>query len=129
MRSLIALVLFTSLTGTASAQYRQNFGLVRHQPDSTLPRGKAPFDIPVRKAKASASTAPTAIGTGEYLLNRGWEMADALARTILPGLFSDGYFTLMPGEKRELTVDVPADAKGMQVITEAYNSAAKTHRL
>jgi hypothetical protein len=56
-------------------------------------------------------------------------LADATGRTILPGLFSDGYFTLMPGEKRDLTVDVPADAKGMQITTEAYNSAAKTHRL
>ena len=110
MRSLIALVLFTSLTGTVSAQYRQNFGLVRHQPDSTLPRGKAPFDIPVRKAKASVSSAPTAIGTGEYLLNRGWEMADVL--TALKGqVLSDGldtkdwYDATVPGTVLTTLVD------------------------
>jgi beta-galactosidase/beta-glucuronidase len=110
MRSLIALVLVTSLTGAASAQYRQNFGLVRHQPDSTLPRGKAPFDIPVRKAKASVSTAPTAIDIGEYLLNRGWEMADAL--TALKGqVLSDGldtkdwYDATVPGTVLTTLVD------------------------
>jgi len=110
MRSLIALVLFTSLTGTVSAQYRQNFGLVRHQPESTLPRGKAPFDIPVRKAKATVSTTPTAIGTGEYLLNRGWEMADAL--TALKGqVLSDGldtkdwYDATVPGTVLTTLVD------------------------
>jgi hypothetical protein len=78
MRSLIAWVLFISITATGTAQYRQNFGLVHRQPDSTLPRGKAPFDVPVRKARATVSSAPQSLGAGEYLLNRGWEMADAL---------------------------------------------------
>lgn len=78
MRIHIVLVLLIAISADVSAQYRQNFGLVRHQPDSTLPRGKAPFEVPVRKAKADISTAPQLIGDGEYLLNRGWEMADAV---------------------------------------------------
>jgi hypothetical protein len=56
-------------------------------------------------------------------------LADAAGRTLLPALFSDGYFTLMPGEKRTLTVEVPAGAKGLQVVTEAYNSAMTSHGL
>lgn len=110
MRTLITLILILCLADAASAQYRQNFGLVRHQPDSTLPRGKAPFDIPVRKAKASVSAAPQSIGAGEYLLNRGWEMADAL--TALKGeVLSDGldtrdwYDATVPGTVLTTLVD------------------------
>ncbi len=59
------------------AQYRQNFGLVRPQPEATLPKGKAPFDVPVRKAKQAPVRSLRASGEGVYFMNDGWEMADA----------------------------------------------------
>ena len=94
---LLASLAFCSvmLTATeASAQYRQNFGLTRRQPDSTLPKGKAAFDVPVRKAKTIVPATPVAISEGNYLLHKGWEMADAV--TALSGgtsLLQEGYST------------------------------------
>jgi hypothetical protein len=61
--------------GDAHAQYRQNFGLTRRQPDSTLPKGKAPFDVPVRKPKANPSIILPA-GLSEYTLHEGWELTE-----------------------------------------------------
>lgn len=69
---LLLMVLFQAFQ--SSAQYRQNFGLTRHQPDSTLPRGKAPFDTPVRVPKKTIQRT-LADGSQEYLLNEGWELA------------------------------------------------------
>jgi len=42
---------------------------------------------------------------------------------ILPAYFSDGYFTLMPGESRDIEVDYPDNRKDaeMKITAEAYN--------
>jgi len=56
-------------------------------------------------------------------------LSDAGGQVILPAFFSDGYFTLMPGESRELSVEVPGNAKGLRVVTEGYNSPTKAHGL
>ena len=80
------------LCSSVQAQYRQNFGLVRPQPEATLPKGKAPFDVPVRKAKQPAVKTLRAAGEGVYMMNEGWELADA--RMALAGrgaLLSEGY--------------------------------------
>jgi len=80
------------LCSSVQAQYRQNFGLVRPQPEATLPKGKAPFDVPVRKAKQPAVKTLRAAGEGVYIMNEGWELADA--RMALSGrgeLLSEGY--------------------------------------
>jgi hypothetical protein len=42
--------------------------------------------------------------------------------TILPAYFSDGYFNLLPGEKRVISVDYPADLAGkVEVSITGYN--------
>ena len=42
---------------------------------------------------------------------------------ILPAYFSDGYFTLMPGEEKEITLDYPKQetSDNMKVTAEGYN--------
>jgi hypothetical protein len=42
---------------------------------------------------------------------------------VLPAYFSDGYFTLLPGERKTVEVQYPASAAGatMQLLAEAYN--------
>lgn len=43
-------------------------------------------------------------------------------KIILPANFSDGYFTILPGEKRQLTVDWdPSGLNITEIIAEAYN--------
>jgi hypothetical protein len=46
----------------------------------------------------------------------------ANGKIILPAIFSDGYFTLLPGEKKEITVDFPLEkATSSQLIWEGLN--------
>ena len=42
---------------------------------------------------------------------------------VLPAYFSDGYFTLLPGERRLLTVQYPSalEAKSLRLLAEAYD--------
>lgn len=41
---------------------------------------------------------------------------------ILPAYFSDGYINLLPGEKRTITLDMPANISGnFNIIAEGYN--------
>jgi hypothetical protein len=54
-------------------------------------------------------------------------LADAAGNLRLPALFSDGYFTLLPGETRTLEVEC-ADAAGLLLRTEAYNSQPVIHQ-
>ena len=43
-------------------------------------------------------------------------------KLILPAYFSDGYFTLLPGEKRQIVVECNnLNIKNMEVISEGYN--------
>jgi hypothetical protein len=53
-------------------------------------------------------------------------LADAAGNLRLPALFSDGYFTLLPGESRTLEVEC-TDAAGLRLRTEAYNSRSFIH--
>jgi hypothetical protein len=53
-------------------------------------------------------------------------LADAVGNLRLPALFSDGYFTLLPGESRTLEVEC-TDAAGLRLRTEAYNSRSFIH--
>lgn len=75
--TLAASFILLCSTSSLKAQYRQNFGLVRPQPEATLPKGKAPFDIPVRKAKLAPVQGLKSAGDGVFMMNEGWEMADA----------------------------------------------------
>lgn len=51
----------------------------------------------------------------------------ATDKRILPAYFEDGYFTMLPGETRKITLDVPADVKGkaVKVTAEAYNAKSQ----
>ncbi|MBL7968445.1 MAG: hypothetical protein JNK09_15680 [Prolixibacteraceae bacterium] len=47
-------------------------------------------------------------------------------KIMLPTWFSDGYFNLLPGEKKHLTLEAKAeDLKNAEVITEGYNLKSK----
>ncbi len=56
-------------------------------------------------------------------------LSDVKNNILLPAYFSDGYFTLMPMEKREIEVNYTGNAKGVKIRTEGYNSAPKFHLL
>ena len=60
----------------AKPQYRQNWGLLQPQPAASLPSGKASFDVPVRKQKMNVEAMPLKVGSNQYLLNSGWELAE-----------------------------------------------------
>jgi hypothetical protein len=46
---------------------------------------------------------------------------------ILPAHFSDGYFTLLPGEKRLMQVSWKPGTETISIATEAYNSKTQLH--
>jgi len=50
---------------------------------------------------------------------------------ILPGVYSDNYVALMPGEKQTISIELEdADTRGEnpRVVVEGYNLAAAGHR-
>jgi hypothetical protein len=40
---------------------------------------------------------------------------------MLPAYFSDGYFTLLPGESKKLNVEYPAKFKDVEIAISGYN--------
>lgn len=40
---------------------------------------------------------------------------------ILPAFFSEGYFNLLPGEKRKVELILPGNVAGFEVVTDGYN--------
>jgi hypothetical protein len=56
-------------------------------------------------------------------------LSDANNNILLPAYFSDGYFTLMPMEKREIEVNYTGSTIGAKIRTEGYNSTPKFHVL
>jgi hypothetical protein len=56
-------------------------------------------------------------------------LADVNDNILLPAYFSDGYFTLMPMEKRAIEVNYTGNTKGVKIRTEGYNSTPKFHLL
>lgn len=51
-------------------------GLKQPQPQSELPKGKAPFQTSERVAKRSIPTALVPVQSGEWIISDGWEMTD-----------------------------------------------------
>ena len=47
--------------------------------------------------------------------------SDKKGNSILPALFSDGYFNLLPGEQREISIPIDSVNSNMLVSAEAYN--------
>jgi hypothetical protein len=56
-------------------------------------------------------------------------LSDTNNNILLPAYFSDGYFTLMPMEKRAIEVNYTGNTKGVKIRTEGYNSTPKFHLL
>ncbi len=56
-------------------------------------------------------------------------LCDALGKILLPAYADDGYFTLMPGERRAVDLQFPAGLPAVQIRTEAYNSRSAMHPL
>ncbi len=56
-------------------------------------------------------------------------LSDENNNILLPAYFSDGYFTLMPMEKREIEVNYTGNTKGVKIRTEGYNSTPNFHLL
>jgi hypothetical protein len=54
-------------------------------------------------------------------------LTDLKNNIILPAYFSDGYFTLMPSEKRLIDVRYSGNMDNLKVRTEAYNSLPTFH--
>lgn len=51
-------------------------GLKQPQPQSELPKGKAPFQTSERVAKRNIPTTLVPVQTGEWIISDGWEMID-----------------------------------------------------
>lgn len=63
------------LSSELSAQYRQNYGLLKPLPDSLLPHAKGTIDQPILVTKVNVNSDPLLVANGSYLLNQGWELA------------------------------------------------------
>ena len=50
-------------------------------------------------------------------------LRDASGRPVLPAYASDGYFSMMPGETRRLTIETPAKTDAMSVTFDGWNTA------
>jgi uncharacterized membrane protein len=48
---------------------------------------------------------------------------DKAGARVLPAYFEDNYVSLMPGERRSLTVRVPASAKPAAIVVRGWNTA------
>jgi fructoselysine-6-P-deglycase FrlB-like protein len=70
------LVVSTLLTNELTAQYRQNYGLLKPLPDSLLPHSKGAIDQPIPVPKVKVNSDPVLLDNGSYLLNQGWELAN-----------------------------------------------------
>ncbi len=76
----IATFVFTGLLmlcGNHSvAQKQPNFGLSKKQPETTLPKGKAPFQTAVEKPRSGKAGEASALGNATYSITSGWELTD-----------------------------------------------------
>ena len=86
-----------TLAGTARASTRE---------------GVARIEVEVRNPSASVAlmVKPT--------------LRDAEGRRVLPAFASDGYFSLLPGETRRLSIERPSPAAAMRVSLDGWNTAA-----
>jgi hypothetical protein len=50
-------------------------------------------------------------------------LRDGQGRPVLPVFASDGYFSLLPGEARRLTIEAPRASDATQVTLDGWNTA------
>ena len=80
--AFIGLLLLNSLLGIGQEFKGFDFkrqlwtGLRAPQPESELPKGNAPFQVPVRVAKQNIATELTEQLAGEWQITKGWELID-----------------------------------------------------
>jgi hypothetical protein len=48
-------------------------------------------------------------------------LRDRAGERVLPALYSDNYFWLLPGESRSITVTTPSSASGLKLTAIPYN--------
>jgi hypothetical protein len=49
-------------------------------------------------------------------------LVDEANNIVLPAYFSDGYFTLLPGEQKNIMVEYPSANKALRIKTDGYNN-------
>jgi len=91
---------------------RLNFGLSQKQDPATLPVSPVKVLMPVRKAKLNIQTTLLKTAENEYIINSGWEMAEADKVTAAPqSIFNpdfkttDWYNAIVPGTVLTTLVD------------------------
>ncbi|MDR1884241.1 MAG: glycoside hydrolase family 2 [Prevotella sp.] len=85
IKSMLIFVLAMSSTGINAQQLTNLWtGLRQPQPQSELPKGKAPFQVSKRIAKQDLPTRLVLSQEGEWIITQGWEMTDG-ARVIESG--------------------------------------------
>lgn len=67
--------------------------------------------------------------TSSPVLGLKLNLTDYNNNILLPAYFSDGYFTLMPSEKRHIEVKYTDHAEGFKIRTEGYNSLPSFHTI
>jgi hypothetical protein len=48
-------------------------------------------------------------------------LRDRAGERVLPAIYSDNYFWLLPGESRSITVTTPSSASGLKLTATPYN--------
>jgi hypothetical protein len=56
-------------------------------------------------------------------------LTDSANNILLPAYFSDGYFTLLPGERKQIEINYTGDGKNLKIRTEGLNSHVQFHLL
>ena len=79
MKKLFSILFLAAVCGTVrvGAQSNLNFGLTQPQVFTTLPVSKGKPMVAVRKEKRKIPATLENVSKNEFLLNEGWEMADA----------------------------------------------------
>ncbi len=58
------------------------------------------------------------------------KITDMKNETVLPSYFSDNYFTLMPGDEKEIIIELTRDINsGLKLVTDGWNSLPQEERL
>jgi hypothetical protein len=83
----------------------------------TMAKGKADSKLTVKIKNTGASMA---VGIKLSLIDK------KTSAQVLPAYFSDGYFNLLPGETREISIEAKNIASGQfQILAESYSGPAK----
>ncbi len=95
-----------------------------------LPATELKIKAGVRKAAGKSLIDVTVSNSGNALaFFTHLKLKDAKGAIIKPAFYSDNFFSLLPGESKTVTIEVPADSfagKQVDVETEGFNTAGMT---